>query len=333
MRDQLFRTPITEMLGIRHPILCGGLGPRVADAPYVAAVVNAGGMGFIVAAGYDDDHAFIDQLRVCRELTGGKAFGVNLYVSRQPDSINALKALIPHLAAHGVGVVETAGANPAALIPPLKEAGIKVIHKAPGVKYARTAERIGADAVIVVGYEGGGHPGTIMIGSMVHAAHAPEAISIPVVIGGGIGTGRQLASVIAMGGAGVLMGTRMLVAEELWIHEAHKQRLVEADGTESVLIKTLLRDGHRVLDNETAKAVLALEAQGVSDFAAYRDLVTGSITRAGYESGDASRGTFDWGQSAVFADKVQPMEAIFDAIIDDARAAIARLDAAAMPRP
>lgn len=327
MREAIFRTRITDLLGIRHPILCGGMGPRVSDARYVAAVVNAGGMGFIAAAGYADTDAFCDQLRLCRELTGGKPFGVNLYISARPGSVERLLELVPLLADHGVGCVETAGANPQSLIAPLHEAGITILHKAPGVRYALTAQRMGVDAAIVVGYECGGHPGTRMIGTMVQAAHAPQALDIPVVIAGGIGTGRQLVAALAMGADAVLMGTRMLVADEVWVHADHKKRLAAADGTESVIIKTLLRDNHRVLDNPTARAVLALEAQGITEFEPYRDLVSGVHTYAGYQSGDISRGTYDWGQSAIFADEPRPVEAIFDDILDDAAAAMNRMQA------
>ncbi|PJG46102.1 2-nitropropane dioxygenase [Sphingobium sp. LB126] len=325
MREAIFQTRITDLLGIRHPILCGGMGPRVSDARYVAAVVNAGGMGFIVAAGHESRDAFVDQLRLCRKLTGGKPFGVNFYVSRRPGSVEALLALIPLLAEHGVNCVETAGANPEDLIQPLRDAGIRIIHKAPGVRYALTAQRMGVDAVIVVGYECGGHPGTKLIGSMVQAAHAPQAIDIPVVIAGGIGTGRQLAAALAMGADAILMGTRMLVAEELWIHPDHKARLAAADGTESVIIKTLLRDHHRVLDNPGARAVLALEAEGITEYEAYSDLISGAHTYAGYRSGNIEKGTYDWGQSAIFAGETMPVAAIFDELLDDAVAATDRM--------
>ncbi|MBG6120120.1 MULTISPECIES: NAD(P)H-dependent flavin oxidoreductase [unclassified Sphingobium] len=325
MRPQIFDTRITRLLGIRHPILFGGLGPGVSDGRYVAAAVNAGCMGFVVAAGYDEPDAFLDELRLCRELTGGKPFGANLYISRLTGSIEKILALIPALVENGVKVVETAGQSPEPLIPALHAAGILVLHKSPGVRYARTALRLGADGVIVVGAECGGHPGTIMIGTMVQAAHAPLELDVPIVIAGGIGNGGQLASVLAMGGDAVLMGTRGLVASELWIHEDHKRRVARGNGSEGVVIKQALRDNHRVLRNKTAEAVLALDAQGVTDFEAYRPFVNGRVTRQGYKSGDSSEGTFDWGQSAIFADRIEPMEAIVDRILDDAVAARARL--------
>lgn len=136
MREPLFNTRITDLLGIAHPILCGGLGPGVSDARYVAAVVNAGGMGFIMALGWSDPEEFRAELRLCRTLTCGRPFGVNLYISRQPGGLERAKQQIRVLSEEGISCVETAGASPEAVIPSLREAGIKILHKVPAVKYA-----------------------------------------------------------------------------------------------------------------------------------------------------------------------------------------------------
>lgn len=326
MREQVFKTRLTELLGIRHPILCGGMGPVVADARYVAAVVNAGGMGFIVAAGWGDDNDTLrEQLRECRAATGGKPFGVNLYISRQAGGAERALGWVKVLCEEGVACVETAGASPEPLLPMLREAGIKVLHKVPAVRYAVSAARLDVDAIIVVGNECGGHPGIYQIGTMVQAAHAPTLVSKPLVIGGGIGTGRQLAAALAMGAEGVIMGTRMLVAEELWIHRDYKNRVVQSDGTETVVVKQALRDHHRVLLNDSARAVMELDRQNVTDFERFRPHVAGAMTRNAYQTGDSSKGMLDLGHAAVFADVVEPVDKIFDRLIDDAVAATRRL--------
>jgi NADH:quinone reductase (non-electrogenic) len=325
VRLQKFRTRITDLLGIRHPILCGGLGPRVSDARYVAAIVNAGGMGFIVGAGFPDPDEFREELRTCRELVGGKNFGVNLYISRQEGGVERVRRQIRILMDEKVGCVETAGASPEAVVPLMKEAGIKVLHKVPAVRYAHTAARMGVDAVIVVGNECGGHPGIYQIGSIVQAAQAPREIGLPVVIGGGIGTGRQLAGVLAMGADAITMGTRMLVAKELWIHCAVKAQVVAGDGTESVVVKTAIRDHHRVLRNESAEAVMALDREQVTEFEKFRPHVMGALAHNAYVTGDTRKGMIDYGHAAVFADAVRPVESIFDEIIDDAVLASSRL--------
>lgn len=326
MRPQTFRTRITDLLGIRHPILCGGLGPKVSDARYVAAVVNAGGMGFIVGAGFPDPDEFREQLRLCRQLTRGQNFGVNLYISRQAGGIDRVRQQIDILIEEKVSCVETAGASPEPVVPLLKEAGIKVLHKMPAVRYAHTAVRMGVDAVIIIGNECGGHPGIYQIGSIVQAAQAPREIALPVVIGGGIGTGRQMAGVLAMGAEGIIMGTRMMVAEELWIHPDVKARVIAGDGSDSVVVKTAIRDNHRVLKNESAEAVMELDRQRVTDFEQFRPHVMGALAHNAYVTGDTRKGMIDYGHAAIFADAVSPIEAIFDEMIDDAVAATQRLD-------
>jgi len=325
MRAPLFKTPITELLGIRHPILCGGMGPGVSDARYVAAVVNAGGMGFITTPGWPDPEAFRAELRNCRELTGGKPFGVNLYISRQAGGVDRAAQQVKVLCEESVACVETAGASPEAVLPVLREANIKVIHKVPAVKYALTAQRLGVDAVSIVGAECGGHPGVYQIGSLVQAAHGPDVLSLPVVIGGGIGTGRQIAAVLAMGAEAVVIGSRMLVAEELWINRKYKEMVAAADGTQSIIVKTAIRDHHRVYHNESARAVAELDSRKVTDFEQYRPHVMGALTREAYHSGDPSKGMLDFGPSVVFAKEIEPVEHIFDRLIDDAGAALKRL--------
>ncbi len=327
MRPALFRTRITDLLGIRHPILAGGLGPKVSDARYVASVVNAGGMGFVVGAGFPDADEFRAQLRLCRELTQGQPFGVNLYVSRQAGGIDRVKRQIDLLAGEGVSCVETAGASPEAIVPLLKQAGVKVLHKVPAVRYAVSAAKLGVDAVVIVGNDCGGHPGLYGIGSIVQAAHAARVIDVPIVVGGGIGTGSQLAAVLAMGADAVLMGTRLLVSEELWIHPRAKALVLDGDGTESVVVKKSIRDHHRVYRNASAEAALALDEARVTDFERYRPHVMGALAHQAYVSGDTRTGMLDYGPAAVFADAIESTEAIFDRLIDDAVLAMRRLDA------
>lgn len=326
MRAPAFRTRITELLGIRHPILAGGMGPKVSDARFVAAVVNAGGMGFIVAAGFPEPAEFRAQLAQCRELADGKPFGVNLYISRQAGGVDRVKRQIDIIAEGGVSCVETAGASPEPIVPLLKQAGVRVLHKVPAVRYAQSAARLGVDGLIIVGNDCGGHPGIYGISSMVQAAHAARVIDLPLVIGGGIGTGSQLAAVLAMGADAAILGTRMLVTKELWVHEQVKQSVLRGDGTESVIVKKSLRDHHRVRRNASAEAALALDDAGVTDFEQYRPHVMGALAHQAYVSGDLSTGMLDYGPAAVFADAIESAETIIDRLIDEARAASARLD-------
>lgn len=326
MRPQRFRTRITELFGIRHPILCGGL-MWLADARYVAACVNAGCMGFITALSFPDDpEDFRREVRKCRELTGGRPFGASLAFSMRPEANARLEPYVRIVAEEEVAFVETSGGSPKPFVGALKEACCTVIHKVPAVRYALSAEKLGVDAITVVGGEAGGHPGVYMIGNMVQGVLAADAVSLPLAIGGGMGTGRHLVTALAMGADAMLVGSRMLVAEEIWAHPAYKRRIAGAGPLETRVVMRIFRDNHRVLDNDAAQAVEALEAEGITDFEAYRGLVSGETTRRAYESGDCRQGMIDLGPAGVFARKVEPVEAIIDALIDEAVAALDRVE-------
>lgn len=332
MRDPIFQTRITELFGIRHPILCGGM-LHLSDARYVAAVVNAGGMGFIGAWNFPEPADFEGEVRRCRELTSGKPFGVNISVSRRPGVNEMLKPHVEIAIREGVRFVETSGSSPAHLLPALQGAGVKVIHKVPSVRYALTAQREGVDAVTIVGAECGGHPGYMMTGTIVQAALAAESIRIPWVLAGGIGTGVQILGALAMGADGVLLGSRMLVAEELRSHPRYKQRVAEGTGEDSCIVMSSFKLHHRVLQNEAAEQVLQMEARGVKDIEAYKALISGDQVRKAYETGDYSIGMLDYGQAVAFADGVKPVEAIFDELVDGLRKAKQRFEALTSTAP
>lgn len=331
MRPQRFRTRITELFGIRHPIVAGGL-MWLADAAYVAAVVNAGGMGFITAKSFPEPGRFEAELDRARALTGGKPFGVNLYMSVHQDHNRDLPAQLETALAKGVRHFETAGLPPVAFVERIKNAGGVVFHKVATVKHAISAvSKLPVDAVAVVGAECGGHPGLNLIGSIVQIPLAVQRIDKPVLVGGGIGTGAQVAAALAMGAEAVLIGTRFLVAEEIWSHAAIKQRVIDAQETDTALVLASMRNTFRGIDNATTRAIADLERRGVTDFEAYRPYVTGGLQKEAYEAGDPEKGILSMGQACVFADRVEPVEAIMDRLIDEAVAASARLGAVAVP--
>jgi NAD(P)H-dependent flavin oxidoreductase YrpB (nitropropane dioxygenase family) len=329
-----WRTRITELFGIRHPILAGGL-MWLSDASYVAAVVNAGGMGFITSRSSATAEAFRDELARCRDLTRGKPFGVNLSTSRHTDV-----PLMTYLATaldSGVRHFETAGRAPAdELIAEIRRAGGIVIHKVPLLRHAITAERLGVDAVAIVGMECGGHPGANTdMPTMLGGAIAAERLRLPFAIGGGIGTGRQVLAALALGADAVVIGTRFLAAAEVTAHPDYKRRVV-ASGWEDSLVafggKPGMGGAWRVLDNATAQEVRRREAAGAEGFDAFADLLRGTLTRdACYRDGDPERGMVSMGPAACFVDRVEPMAAIIDRLMADAAAAqgrVARLAAA-----
>jgi nitronate monooxygenase len=258
-------------------------------------------------------------------LTNGKPFGVNISVSQRPGQRERIEKHINIAIEESVRFVETGGGGIPDFIDRLKTAGCIVLHKVPGLKYVSSAERMGVDAISLIGAEAGGHPGVLLVGTMVQGAQLRERTSLPCLIGGGIGTGRQLVAALALGADGVLMGTRMLACKEIWAHDNYKKRVVEGDSQDSLLTMTTFRASHRVLDNETSRAVQELERKGVTDFEAYRPHVDGRIAGNAYKTGDVSKGMIDYGQAAAFVTGVESVEAVFDGIIDDARSSLVKL--------
>ena len=325
MRKQYFRTKITELFNIKHPILCGGL-MWLGNAEYAAAAVNAGGMGFITAKTFPDPAEFEDELSKAWDLTSGQPFGVNLYQSMRPEENEVLNGHLKIALDSGVRHFETAGLPPTDFLPQLKEANSIVLHKVSTVRHAVSAARkLDIDAVTIVGAECGGHPGLELVSSLVQAVVGPEQIEIPVVIGGGIGHGRQIAAVLGMGAEAVLVGTRVLVAEEVWSHPEVKKQVVNAGAADSTLVMASFRNTSRVMINEYALEVQKLEDEGIEDFEQYWDYVKGSNAFDAYKSGDWNKALLSMGQAAAFANTIVPMEEIFDTLIDEATAAIERI--------
>lgn len=326
LEAQVFETAITRLFGIRHPILCGGL-MWLADARYVAAAVNAGGMGFITARTFPDIEAFRAELRLCAELTGGRAFGVNLFISGRAEENAVLDRYIEVLLEEGVRLIETAGNTPEAYLPRLKQAGCTVIHKVSAVRHGLRAERAGVDALSIVGQECGGHPGLHFVGTMVQGALAARSFRVPFALGGGIGDGRQLVAALGLGADAIVMGSRMTVASEVWAHADYKSKVLELNEADSRIVLQSFRNTYRCIDNSAARAVAELEAAGERDFALYMPYVKGTNARDAYATGDWERGILSMGQSAAFADEVKPVAAIFAQILAEAAAARDRMDA------
>lgn len=299
-------TAITELFGIRLPIVAGGL-QWLANADYVAAAGRAGIIGFITAASFPDVDGLRDEIRRCRDLCEGAPFGVN--VSMLPKLVQGERTqeIFDVICAEGVGFVETSGRDPSPYLPALKAAGVTVLHKVSTVRHAIKAQAAGVDAVSIVGAECGGHPGLDLIGSFVQGRTARDALTIPYLIGGGVGTGEHLVAALALGASGVVIGTRFLVAEEIWAHRDYKDRLIAATERDTDLILVSLRNTMRVLRNDTSDLVRQIEVAGEGSVETLLPLVSGKIGRAAYESGQWSRGALSVGQAVSFADKVEPL--------------------------
>lgn len=315
---QCFRTRITDCFGIRHPILLGGM-HHLGESGIVAAVVNAGAMGFITARSFLSEAALRDDLRRCRALTDGRPFGVNLTLARRPELNRAMADWIRIALDEGVRHFESAGGSPEQLVEPIQRGGGVLIHKCPSVRHALTAQRLGVDAVALVGMEEGGHPGANQLSTFVNGAYALEKIRVPLVIGGGIGNGRQIAAALAMGADGVVMGSRFMVAAEIVAHEALKQRIVDADENCSTAILASLGDTWRVLANEAAREVQRREAAGARQHSDFGDLILSARTlQRVYREGDVEAGVVSLGPAAGFADAIVPAAQIVETLMRDA---------------
>ena len=252
----MIKTKITEMFGIEHPVIQGGM-HYVGFAEMASAVANAGGLGIITGLTQKTPDDLAKEIAKCHEMTD-KPFGVNLTFLpgfQEPDYPGYIKAIVEG----GVKIVETAGRSPEAYMPDLKGAGIKVIHKCTSVRHSLKAEKIGCDAVSVDGFECGGHPGEDDIPNMILLPRAAEELSIPFVASGGMGNGQQLAAALSMGADGINMGTRFIATKEAPVHQNVKEALVAASELDTELIMRPLRNTERVLANDAVQKILEKE--------------------------------------------------------------------------
>jgi len=250
------KTRITELFGIKHPIIQGGM-HYVGFAEMAAAVSNAGGLGIITGLTQKTAADLANEIARCKDMTD-KPFGVNLTflpVVDQPDYPGMVKAIIEG----GVKVVETAGNNPQSVLPFLKDAGIKVIHKCTAVRHALKAQAIGCDAVSVDGFECGGHPGEDDVPNFILLPRAADELDIPFVASGGMADGRSLVAALSLGADGINMGTRFIATKEAPVHENVKQALLAASELDTRLIMRPFRNTERVLTNAAVERLLEKE--------------------------------------------------------------------------
>ena len=326
----VFRTRLTELFGITHPVFGGGL-MWLSDANYVAGIVNAGGMAFMTPRSFDSLDAFEAQLRRCSELTEGRAFGVNLTISRRGAGNDDLPRQLEMALEHGVRHFETVGPSPGPLIARIRAAGGVVMHKAAFIAHALKAQAQGAHALALVGMEAGGHPGMNELPASLLCALALEQVTAPLAWGGGIGHGRQIAAALALGCEGVLMGSRFLACDEVWAHVRYKQRLVDSPAEASTVALRSLGDPWRVLANQNVREVQRLEAAGAASHADFGAKVLGRTGRDGaYRDGDVDSGMLSLGPAVGFVSAREPIAAVMERLMVEAAAQARRFAAVAV---
>ena len=315
----MFKTRITELLGIEHPIV-GGCMMHISGPEFVAAISNAGALGMMASAMFDTQEEFRQAVRRAKELTD-RPFGVNLSLFpalRPIDNDLYVEVILEE----GVPVVETSGHRPPEdLLARLKAAGVKTMHKCVSVRHALSAQKAGVDGITIFGTEGGGHIGEFGLTTMALVPRAADVLEVPVLAAGGIADGRGLLAALALGAEGVTIGTRLLVTEECPIHEDLKQALVAATEMDTLPILGSLRNTLRVWKNAAALKVAELEASQAEVWEIL-SIVAGTETKRLFEfaEGDLDSGVIPCSQSIGIVHRVKPVAEVIAGMVQEAAA-------------
>lgn len=316
----MLQNRITRLFGIRHPIVQGGM-RWVARAPLVAAVGNAGGIGFLSAhtqPSADDLRREIDQVRALSD----RPFGVNLTVLPNASGFD-YDGYVKAICESGVRFVETAGSNPAKYIGLFKEAGVAVIHKCVAVRHALKAQSLGADAVSIDGFECAGHPGEEDIPGLILIPAAAAKLDIPILASGGFADGRGLIAALALGAEGVNMGTRFMLTRESPAHPAIKQHLLAASERDTLLVGRSLGDSSRVLRNKVSSAAVDLEKTTGASHEQLQNLTGAAQWMKAFETGELEGGAFPVGMVVGLIDDLPSCAELIDGIMRQAREILA----------
>jgi NADH:quinone reductase (non-electrogenic) len=318
----MIKTRITEMFGVETPIVMGGM-TGVGYAELVAAVANAGALGFITAHHSKSAEELFAEIAKCRNLTD-KPFGVNLTLlpSLNPIPYDEYRAAIIE---SGIKIVETAGRAPTDHLPAFKEAGVKVIHKCTSVRHSVSAVRHGCDVVSIDGFECAGHPGEDDIGLIVLLPATVDAVDVPVIASGGMADGRSLAAALMLGADGVNMGTRFMATQECAIHENVKKKIVENTERDTVLTNRTLRNTARVAKNAISEEVVRIQQDPTKTIDDVKHLVAGVRGRKNVMAeGDMDGGIWTVGQSQGLIHDIPTCKELVRNIMDQAEALLTK---------
>ncbi|MET0179400.1 MAG: nitronate monooxygenase family protein [Novosphingobium sp.] len=311
-----FTTRITELLGIEHPIVCGGM-QNVGLAGLASAVSNAGGLGILTALAQPTPDKLREEIERCRSQTA-KPFGVNMTVFptiNPPDYKGYAQAIIDG----GVKIVETAGTQAVREIwAMLKPHGVIILHKCTAVRHALSAERAGCDVISIDGFECAGHPGEDDIPGLILIPAAADKVTIPMLASGGFGDGRGLAAALALGADGINMGTRFCATQEAQIHDAVKQKYVENDERGTYLIFRSFHNTARVGKSEVSEEVVRRLSLPDAKFEDVRELVSGVKGKEVLETGDLTRGVFWAGMVQGLINDIPTCEELVSRIVREA---------------
>ncbi len=317
----MFRTKITKLFNIKYPIIAGGM-HILSRAELVAAVSNAGGLGILASTTFDNKKELREEIRKTKNLTD-KPFGVNLNLFPMMRT-RKVEEDIDIFINEGVEIVESSGASPELYVPRLKEAGVKIIHKVPSVKFARKAESVGVDAVAIIGYESAGHPGMDEVTSLILVPLTVDAVKIPVVAGGGFCDARSFVAALALGADGLIMGTRFVATHECIAHLKIKEWLIKANETDTILIDKSIGLPMRVIKNKPAEKALEMDKRRAS-LEELLTVISGELGKKAWIEGDINAGVVSLGMNIGRIHKIVSVKEVIDSIIEESKTICERL--------
>jgi nitronate monooxygenase len=314
----MIRTRFTDMFGVEHPIVQGGM-QWVGRAELTSAVANAGALGFLTALTQPTPEALVKEIARCRDMTD-KPFGVNLtllptLIPRNYD------AYIDAIIGSDIKIIETAGRSPVPYLPKFKAAGVKVIHKCTSVRHGLSAEKAGVDCISMDGFECAGHPGEDDIPNLVLLPAAASVIKTPMIASGGFADARGLVAALALGCDGMNMGTRFMATKEAPIHQKVKEAIVAADERSTALILRSLRNTARVFGNSVARQAIEMEHEG-KGIEEIGPVVAGAKGRVVYETGDLEHGIWSAGTSMGLIHDIPSCRELVERIVREAEGII-----------
>jgi len=313
------QTRITELLGTKYPIILGGL-QWLGRSRLAAAVSNAGGFGLLTAGSFAGKDELLQEIELTRSLTS-YPFGVNISLGVKRKMDEFFEAVIES----GIKVVFTSGRNPEAYVPKLKAAGVKLVHVVPAVRFAVKAEKIGADAVVIVSFEAGGHPGMDDVGAMALIPRTVDSVSIPVIAAGGIADGRGVIAAMALGAEGVQLGTSFIAAYECQAHPLIKKAFLIASEVDTVMVERSFNNARRVLKTSIAEKVLELE-QSNTPFEVLEQYLGKKAYVEMMEKGDIHNGVLAMGQGVGLVTEELSAAEIISRIVSKMAKVKSRLD-------
>lgn len=311
----MFQTPMTQILGIEHPIQCGTM-MALTTSEFIVPVAEAGCLCCLPSAYYTTKTELHDEIKIIRDKTD-RPFGVNLNLFPHLGTGAGPEEKLEWIIEAGVTIIETSGGNPTPYRERISQAGIKHIHKCARIRDAIKAEKAGVDIISVVGTECGGHPSDEEIGFIVLIPAVLDVIKTPCIAGGGICDGRSMMAAFALGACGVNIGTRFMNTREFPIHDNFKNRISDSNANDTLLVLKSLKSPVRVLHTSWTEKIIEMEEKGAG-LEELVPFVSGAVSREGWQTGDVDKGMYAIGQVIGRIHDIPTVKELVDAILTEA---------------